>query len=154
MTGVLYNALSPPLKHQSTCTMSLMHTVLAVLLLTISVACTAPKDTTGVIKDNSATLGMKLVSLPYDAAPLLAWGGYDDTINKDGWSYLSIHSNETEPNVVQAQSSGYLEASLTTQRMFEFATNKHDGFGWSPNLRTYVKDNQAYMQGMHVCVSM
>ena len=40
---------------------------------------------------------LQAVTLPYTAAPLLAWGGYTDNIVNDGWSYLAVYSNESQP---------------------------------------------------------
>ena len=126
-------------------------TCVVLLVLFAVVQCSPPKPTLGVIVDSTSSNGLTTVPFPYQGddkehITILAWGGYDDTITIDGWSYLSIYSNENQPNKVQARAAGYLEAALTHQRMFEFATNKHDGFGWSPKLRDYVDANNEFMR--------
>jgi hypothetical protein len=101
----------------------------------------APRPTHGVVSENDE---LKIVLLPFNK-PMLAWGGYNDTIHTDGWSYLAIYSNETVSNALQARAAGFIEGALTHQRIWEFATNHNNDYSWSPKLRDYVDTNNKWM---------
>ena len=102
----------------------------------------APRPTLGVVIENEE---LKIVNLPYEAA-LLAWGGYNDTIHTDGWSYLAIYSNKSSSNVLQARAAGFVEGALTHQRIWEFATNHGNDYNWSPKLRSYIETNNKWIK--------
>ena len=121
-------------------TLTLLH-VLACLRLCNAVQ---PPPTLGVTYTNSTfqTVSLKSKSSP---TPLYAWGSYNDSIKNDGWSKLYIYSNSTMPNLLQARAAGFLEGSLTVQRIWEYASNHKSQFSWSPKLREYVNANKIWM---------
>jgi hypothetical protein len=56
-------------------------------------------------------------------SPGAAWGTFDDKIDSTGWSFLEIH---TSPNVTDeeaAYAAGYLEATLTAERTWQYFIN-------------------------------
>lgn len=101
------------------------------------------KPTLGVVADGDGNLSC--VKFTETANTLLAWGGYDDKISVEGWSYLSISSSPTQPNLVQARAAGYLEACLTHSRIYEYSLIHADDYGWSSDLRAYSTANYDYM---------
>jgi hypothetical protein len=100
------------------------------------------KPTLGVVANDDGDL----VCVEYSSdKSLLAWGGFKDTISDDGWSYLSISSNSTSSNKVQAKAAGYVEGCLTHLRIYDFATIHQGDFGWSDNLTQFVDANYKFM---------
>ena len=77
---------------------SIVVAVLCVLSLTANAI--NPKATTGVVEDSHGSLRVVELESQFDE-PLLAWGGYQDTIDLDGWAYLSISTNQSHANAKQ-----------------------------------------------------
>ena len=48
----------------------------------------------------------------YDAAPSIAWGSYNNSINVTGWGLLDIHGNASYSDSDIAAAAGYLEGAL------------------------------------------
>lgn len=121
-----------------------------------------PQASVGVIEDMSAPSGMRLVKLnnhsvarspasPFrhsgpSSQPLLCWAGFRDSISTEGWSYLAIYSNGSQPDELQARAAGFAEGALTHQLIWEYAENHKDEFGWSQALKDYVDANMAWMR--------
>lgn len=55
-----------------------------------------------------------------------ATGTFDDQLHSVGWSFLNIETNSSCSNLEQAYSAGYLEGSLSFQRIYEFTFNEQD----------------------------
>ncbi len=79
----------------------------------------------------------------------VAWGWFNDTIVANGWGTLEVHSNISYSNELQAYAAGYLEGSLTAQRIWEYVYNAEDAqTGFSPKLKAFVDSNTQYVTEM------
>lgn len=118
--------------------------LLFLAIVSLAHAVKVTKPTLGVVSDSDGNLScVNFSKTPKDS--MLAWGGYEDTIPVDGWSYLSISSSPVATNLIQAKAAGYLEACLTHSRIYEYSLIHADDYGWSSDLRTYYNDNYKYM---------
>jgi hypothetical protein len=100
--------------------------------------------TRGVVKDEAGNL--RCVDYAETHTGLIAWGGWSDTINVDGWSYLSIHTSPDEANLVQAKAAGYLEACLTHSMIYKYSLIHANDYGWSEELRAYYNENYEFYE--------
>lgn len=75
-----------------------------------------------------------------------AWATFSDTIGKNGWSRLDLHSNASLPNAAQAYAAGWLEANLTQARIWQHATNTGArGAALPPQVAEYVKESNSWL---------
>jgi hypothetical protein len=111
---------------------------------------TAPIATCGVVMVEPGHR-LSIVPLPqqhdhHHPPPLLAWAGYRDTLDTDGWTYLSVTTNSSIDDADQARAAGYIEGYLTHTSIWQFSQNKEGGVtGWSPQLEEFVRANQAWV---------
>lgn len=87
--------------------------------------------------------------MPGKVTTCSAWGYYVDTIEDNGWSYLTIESNENHDNTVQAYAAGWLEGALTQQRAYQsYIANVYATFGNAsapPALNQWLDSNNQWM---------
>jgi len=62
--------------------------------------------------------GPCLKALPKDA---VAWASYDDLMTTSGWGELTLKTNQAHPDIEQAFAAGYLEGSLTHERITQIS---------------------------------
>jgi len=60
-------------------------------------------------------------SLPLPGAD--AWGKWADEVEKTGWAYLSVHSNQSSAAKTQAYAAGFFEGQVSAQRIWQSAVN-------------------------------
>lgn len=79
-----------------------------------------------------------------------AWGSWADTVDTEGWGYLTIESNAGHSDSIQAFAAGWLEGSLTQERMYQSVTsNYYQAFGnrsTPVSLSTYLETNTEWMK--------
>jgi len=81
----------------------------------------------------------------------VTWGTFENEINKTGWSYLEVYSNETFPDITQAYAAGLVEGYLSKKLLQFQLYNNHDDLCPLPlsafcvKLKDYLNVNLQWM---------
>ena len=80
-----------------------------------------------------------------------AWGVFNDTYDKIGWSQFEVHGNVKMSDDVVARAAGVLEGKLTAHRILQAAINSGFGPGMTPNphVAAFMKVNKQWSTSMN-----
>jgi hypothetical protein len=80
----------------------------------------------------------------------VAWGSFEDEINKTGWAILRIQTSESHGGSSQSYAAGFLEASLTHERMAQQRKNMWGidlpGMSIPTAIQHFLRANMKWMQ--------
>lgn len=79
------------------------------------------------------------------AGPAAASGSVQFAMNSQGWNYLTISTNSSCDDELQAYAAGYLEATLTADAITNGIGNTGANASWDPALASYLTDNAVFL---------
>ena len=83
------------------------------------------------------------------AKDVAAWGTWDDTYDKTGWSVLAIHTNPAVDDRTAATAAGYFEGQMTALRIEQTANNMGvQTYNVSSTLKAYLAANANWVASM------
>jgi hypothetical protein len=76
-----------------------------------------------------------------------ARGYYNDSIDDNGWSFLSVEGNSNYTDEEVAVAAGALEGFLTAHRIVQHISNIRGGStGFPPQMTAFIQENFAWME--------
>jgi len=101
-----------------------------------------------VVLDDAGTASL-VPGSPPAVAKAAAWGSFEDAINETGWSVLRIQTSDKMSGAMQSYAAGFLEASLTHERMTQHRKNMWGidlpGMRLPVAIRDFLKSNLEWM---------
>ncbi|KAK3587635.1 hypothetical protein CHS0354_032843 [Potamilus streckersoni] len=88
------------------------------------------------------------------SVPWVIKGNFLNQMNETGWSYLSLTSNGSFPDKIQAYGAGYVEGALTREEITQHWMNTRDGYCPEPynpycqRLHAFLQENLDWMKKM------
>lgn len=78
-----------------------------------------------------------------------AWGTWDDSYDKTGWSVLAVHTNPSVDDRTAATAAGYFEGQITALRIEQQANNMGvQTYNASDTLKAYMAANANWVTSM------